>query len=225
MNRASPNYTTGVKIVAEQDIVPPSRLGFSSFCYGLGLFVLLCCEIPVFVFLERTNIPQPLQQIIFYSICALTLIASPLPGLFRWRIQLATFRRRVISILFVAVGLASVPWLTSMIFTAHLLFMAEGQGAWVLQAICSGFLGIPTAALIWSLVAHFVWPIILDIAPFRIQDGTTCPKCGYCLRGVSSRICPECGRAFNRHDLGLSKADFDVLVSGIQSTTPTAAST
>lgn len=35
----------------------------------------------------------------------------------------------------------------------------------------------------------------------RIQDGTLCPGCGYCLIGCPSSVCPECGRPFTSEDL------------------------
>lgn len=33
-------------------------------------------------------------------------------------------------------------------------------------------------------------------------DDLLCPTCGYCLRGLASRICPECGGAFDPEALG-----------------------
>ncbi len=41
-----------------------------------------------------------------------------------------------------------------------------------------------------------------------IQDGSTCPECGYWLRGNTSRICPECGRGFSFAELGTTREEF-----------------
>ena len=44
--------------------------------------------------------------------------------------------------------------------------------------------------------------------PFRRvidQDGSLCPGCAYCLAGLDSQVCPECGRPFTYEELGTSK--------------------
>ncbi len=51
-----------------------------------------------------------------------------------------------------------------------------------------------------------------------IQDGSTCPRCGYWLRGNTSRICPECGRGFSFAELGTTREEF--LQEPSASTTP-----
>ena len=89
------------------------------------------------------------------------------------------------------------------------------------------FLMIPMTILFgaWCLLGMLAWPVIIRVWPFRLQDGQTCPQCGYCLRGVTSRVCPECGRGFDANDLGLSEAAFDELTSGAQVDSSVAAST
>ena len=42
-----------------------------------------------------------------------------------------------------------------------------------------------------------------------VQDGTLCPKCGYCLAGCPDRICPECGREFTYQELGTTQAELE----------------
>lgn len=167
----------------------------------------------VFVFLDTTRFSQFNQKYLFLSVWAVTAIVGPLPGLFYWRIHMASFRRRLVSSFFAAAGMACVPWLTFTIFSIQILF-DDGSLTLVWQAICSGVIGIPLIVLIWTLLSLAVWPAIMRLAPFRIQDGASCPQCGYCVRGVASSICPECGRAFNREDLGLSEAAFNDLISG-----------
>jgi hypothetical protein len=41
-----------------------------------------------------------------------------------------------------------------------------------------------------------------------VQDGSTCPGCGYWLRGNTSQICPECGRGFSFAELGTTREEF-----------------
>lgn len=37
------------------------------------------------------------------------------------------------------------------------------------------------------------------------REELACPSCGYCLRGLSDCICPECGEAFDIEELRRSK--------------------
>lgn len=211
MTTLAHTYETGVKVVRQRAICTVDRLGVRSFYYGLGLLGLLFGEMVVDALLYP--FPKLNQRYVCLSMWALTTVVGPLPALFYWRIHLSTFRRRLISSLLTALGLSCVPWITSMIFTIHIL-PDGGTLALVYQSIFGGIIGIPLLASVWTLLSMLAWPMIMRLAPFKIQDGATCPKCGYCVRGVSSRICPECGRAFNKADLGLSTAEFERLISG-----------
>lgn len=48
---------------------------------------------------------------------------------------------------------------------------------------------------------------------FRVvmQNGRICPNCKYDLRGNTSMVCPECGRAFTFEELGVTAAEFAAL--------------
>lgn len=203
----------GITIVSRRAISTVDRLGVASFYYGLGLIVLLFGEMLVFVFVDTTRYPRMNHRYAILSTWAVTAVLGPLPALFWWRIHLATFRRRLYSSFLAAGGLGCVPWLTSTIFSIQILF-DDGSLKLVCQAIFSGVIGIPLVAMVWTLLSMLAWPIIMRLAPFKIQDGATCPKCGYCVRGVASRICPECGTVFDHTQLGLSPAAFDRLVAG-----------
>lgn len=57
-------------------------------------------------------------------------------------------------------------------------------------------LGIPTAVILRLHHGRLV-----------LQDGKSCPRCGYCVAGVRSRICPECGREFTFQELGTTEEE------------------
>ena len=57
------------------------------------------------------------------------------------------------------------------------------------------------AALAWMLLRYTMPRIVL-------QDGSRCPVCAYCLIGVTSMRCPECGRPFTYDELATTEAEF-----------------
>lgn len=60
-----------------------------------------------------------------------------------------------------------------------------------------------TAAFIGA-VGLVAWTIILRHTLLRIvvQDGSLCPRCGYCIRHLPTSRCPECGGPFDLERLG-----------------------
>lgn len=135
----------------------------------------------------------------------------PLACLAIFRCHLASPGRRILASFFMSIG-AMIPLVTL-------------KGPPLIDVL--SFLLIAMLLLFgtWCLLGMLAWPVIIRVWPFRLQDGQTCPQCGYCLRGVTSRVCPECGRGFDANDLGLSEAAFDELTSGAQVDSSVAAST
>lgn len=60
-----------------------------------------------------------------------------------------------------------------------------------LELVPSSLIG---SAMGWGMCRWFKGKVV-------VQDGTLCPKCGYCLIGNIDRICPECGREFTFQEL------------------------
>ncbi|MCB9856557.1 MAG: hypothetical protein H6818_12820 [Phycisphaerales bacterium] len=53
------------------------------------------------------------------------------------------------------------------------------------------------------------WNLLLRWMPELVrQNGTLCPTCAYCLVGVQSMRCPECGSAFSFADLETTEYEF-----------------
>jgi hypothetical protein len=46
-----------------------------------------------------------------------------------------------------------------------------------------------------------------------VQNGTTCPGCGYSLMGACRRLCSECGREFTYQELGTTEEEFNLKVA------------
>lgn len=61
------------------------------------------------------------------------------------------------------------------------------MGVYYTTAIALATIPLAVAARWWS--------------PRVLQDGTLCPHCGYCLRGLPELRCPECGRLPELRDL------------------------
>ena len=74
------------------------------------------------------------------------------------------------------------------------------------SATIGSFLLLLTIATIASVI---LWRLIrLTLPKFVTQDGTLCPRCAYCLIGVQSLRCPECGNAFTYDDLETTETEF-----------------
>jgi len=79
----------------------------------------------------------------------------------------------------------------------------------------------------WSLVYGGFWDDMIDVSTayllismalgevvllmwqrfYPLTSGPHCPGCNYCLIGAPSDVCPECGRAFTFHELGVIQTD------------------
>lgn len=190
-------------IVPPRDVWPMRELAISSLMLGFGLFVSLLCPIPIFlVNWPNTNL---FQYAIIGTWTFVNLVLGPLMAMRHCRAHLATTGRRLVAIFGTSLGLLVIPWTTALSAAATSQFRAFSYRLPTLHA------GIFAA---WVLLAAVAWPIIRHRWPFVIQDGSSCPQCGYCVRGVKSAVCPECGTAFDHTQLGLSTQQFERLISG-----------
>lgn len=125
-------------------------------------------------------------------------VILPVILLIAFRCHLGTPLRRLLAFLFASIGSA---------LPLYVFALVEEP-----EAILAGL--IVNAALfgLWCILSLLGWSVITRVWPFRLQDGSTCPNCGYCVRGVASRVCPECGRGFTESDLGLSVEQFEQLI-------------
>ncbi len=207
-----------MRIVSPASIVSFRTLGVSSFIFGISLFLPLLVLIPISPYLIDPVAAVPTPATIAYTYCflAFTFLIGPTLGMITFRAQLADMTRETFAIFWAAAGVLSLAYLISVVS------FLEDYGAGEFFKT----LGIHWGLLLgWSVVAMCIRPMIAWLWPFKLQDGASCPQCGYCVRGVSSRICPECGEPFNRADLGLTEAEFDALLCVGQAESPTAAST
>ncbi len=80
------------------------------------------------------------------------------------------------------------------------------------EAMQAGYTGL--SALRASLALFVSVSVTLGVCGFfdredaRDKTDYTCPGCDYCLRGNTSRICPECGRGFSFSELGTTREEF-----------------
>ena len=196
------------------ELVWPARirsirsLNVHSWLFGAALtipFLLTTC------LLLSVSWSLPGILIVLATVAFVDLIVIPLWGLKYWRFQLATWNRRLRAIFWASTGLLTIPYSTILV-----VWVAGSRSPNTrMSHVVFNYLGIHLAIIvIWILMSLPAWAVIKSRWPFYFQDGSSCPQCGYCVRGVSSRICPECGRAFDEKDLGLSALDFDNLISG-----------
>lgn len=88
-------------------------------------------------------------------------------------------------------GMFAAPLLVDVLIErSYLMFLRPST---FVSFVTLSLLGAPFGAIIlvvWTLVfRRVVWAI-------RIQDGTLCPNCAYCVTGLPSNVCPECGQEF-----------------------------
>jgi hypothetical protein len=72
-------------------------------------------------------------------------------------------------------------------------------------------------SLLFGIVSFFCGSVTLLLLQMKTEakeSGTYCPACGYCLIGVPTQTCPECGRPFTLDELGVSA---DALVPPVPS--------
>jgi len=130
-----------------------------------------------------------------------SLLIGPILGLVRFRVHLSTPFRRALASFFAAGGLLCICYAFTLIGLAF--------GGYPQLLAVMGLHGI--LSMIWLGISIALWPLVFRKFPFQIQTGDACPQCGYCVRGATSRVCPECGRAFNQYELGLSWDEFQQL--------------
>ena len=198
-----------MKFIHRNDILDPGLLGLLAFVLGLALSIFLVALAGMLT----SNSVDILDTSAILS--GLTLLVAPCANLWMWHDRIITRRRLMGACICASTGVA-LPFFILAFLTSRSIILSA------LFTVATGY-GLLTAA--WCGIATLLWPVVCRLAPIRVQDGETCPQCGYCVRGVASRICPECGRAFNRDDLGLPEVVFDELVSDAQADTRTAEST
>ena len=191
-----------MKIVPPWQVWPLRELAISSLTLGFGLFLLSLCSVP-FVFV---NWPGggvlPSSFVIIWTI--VNLVLWPLIAMRHCRAHLSTIERRLFAIAWTSIGFFVLPYTATIVALSGNLRVFS----WQLPALHGAILAA------WVLLAAIAWPIIRHRWPFVIQDGSSCPQCGYCVRGVASAVCPECGTAFDHTQLGLSLPEFDRLIAG-----------
>lgn len=196
------------------ELVSPSRVCSTRGLSVGALFFGAVLTIPYLLtmcLLFSVNWNLSLIMTVMAVITFVDLLILPLWALKRWRIQLSSWERRLRAIFWTTTGLFTLPYAT--IFAVWV--NGAGSPNTRIPGIFIGYFVLQIVIfLIWTLVSLPAWAVIKSNWPFRFQDGQSCPRCGYCLRGVTSRICPECGRGFDANDLGLSVAAFEHLVAG-----------
>lgn len=189
-----------MRIVSPRQICKTSALCWNAFQLGIAFFIPVMAILSVMM----NTIDSASQTVRWIAkiggilLMALGVIILPLLSLIRWRAQVLTLRRRLLASLCAAIGMLSLMLVISCIGAAH----GEPQMLLVWIPI------VAALACVWSLLAWPAWWWIRRTWPVTVQDGQTCPQCGYCLRGATSGRCPECGRFFNQFELGLSWDEF-----------------
>lgn len=201
-----------VQLVDPADTWRKRSLIGRSFAFG----IVLCAfawALSVFLLLPwpgRASPFRPIYYILTAVIISLPTLLVPILSLVWVRSHVATFGRRVAAICATSVGVFTIPCLIVLISNGGRM-LAHGR---LVERLVSWHISYSVLTLSWLLISLLAWPTIKRKWPFVFQDGQSCPQCGYCLRGVTSRVCPECGRAFNEYDLGLSTVDFEHLIAG-----------
>jgi hypothetical protein len=123
---------------------------------------------------------------------ALFGLCLPLWVMGRYRFQLETPRRTI----FAGAGFGAGLSLAGQPLILKLLVQGQLGLGITAEAGCVIVIAISIA------ITRLAWTWLSSMEPtVWIQDGTRCPSCGYCVRGVASKVCSECGRSFNSHEL------------------------
>lgn len=193
-----------MKIIRPRQVCPTGALCWNSFLVGILFFIPVIALLLVMIntYSSTSYTVNWIGSIIQILFLAVTLLVGPLLALIRWRAQVLTIKRRLLAILFAAIGNLSL------ILGISCIGFAYGEPQMLI--VWLGILAVLFA--VWSLIAWPAWWWIRRTWPIFVQDGQTCPKCGHCLRGAVSGRCPECGRAFNQYELGLSYDEFNELI-------------
>lgn len=172
--------------------------------------VAMLCSVAVNVVLRLVFVVTQVPSSSGIWLCllgTLIIIAAPMPVLYS-RLR----RQRVIG--FAAIYALSVVLLGAVCeFSGDVYFGVTGE---VLPLFSRGW-GIPlyvshSNLVVISLIGPLcAWLVCRWIrGPIVEQDGTLCPRCGYCLTGSVDRVCPECGRGFTFEDLGTTEEEFEL---------------
>lgn len=88
------------------------------------------------------------------------------------------------------------------LWVAHFVGMAS-----VLKERWFDMFGVNVAFCLGSIavLVNLCWVLRLCF-PVKLRT-TDCLGCGYSLIGLSRNVCPECGRAFTMHELGITEKD------------------
>lgn len=187
-----------MKIIPPWKVWSMRQLALSSVTFGVYLSVPLLCLLPLA--LTGPFSPPVAGMILLLVYFGVFLIALPCYVLHRCRFHLSTAGRRIAAVLWTLLGVSLVHY--GIILAATLLTTAE-LFSWTLPMVHAIVGGL------WLTAAPPAYMVIRHFAPFKVQDGSTCPGCGHCVRGVWSQVCPECGRDFDHSNLGLSITEFD----------------
>lgn len=191
-------------IVKPNQIWRTSALCWSSFLMGIMYFLPVMASVLVSIntFDSPSRAARWIANFVIILLMSTAVLIGPLLSLIRWRAQVLTVRRRLLATLCAAVGMLSLMLFISCVGVTQ----GEPRMLIVWLEILAGLLAA------WSLLAWPAWWWIRRTWPVTMQDGQTCPQCGYCLRGAASGRCPECGRAFNQYELGLSWEEFQQFI-------------
>lgn len=155
----------------------------------------------VFMFLVFSFSEVPSHSAIYWIMCAVLSLSSFLFSLrvYRRTDIIANLSTLVLMLVVFVVlkhyiaNLISEDWLSA-IGKSGLTFTVLDNLSTIL-AMAIGFFAGFACGLLW-------------FGRIRVQDGYTCPKCGYNLLGLNGDRCPECGWRVDFAELGTTASDF-----------------
>lgn len=127
------------------------------------------------------------------AILAAAVLAVGLAGTLTWKSQshLPRLTKAIAFGLGMSVGFGVTP--------AGTLLVAEG-----IAILIRGIYFFVGGGIAGPLMAGIVWALRRGIrGAVLIQDGATCPACGYCLLGNTTGICPECGHQYSPDEMSV----------------------
>ncbi|MCB9856556.1 MAG: hypothetical protein H6818_12815 [Phycisphaerales bacterium] len=96
-----------------------------------------------------------------------------------------------------------------LIVAFNVIVITGAHVAAALLVLLVGTLALAVGVVIATAAFVITWRLVqLTLPKFVVQDGTLCPTCAYCLVGVQSMRCPECGSAFSFADLETTEYEF-----------------
>jgi len=192
-------------VISEEQMWPFGKLAKRCLLAGFGLACppFIINFIPVYRTYPQMTWAQAIVDMSMFLFIAIAVCIGPIVLLIRWRLQVVTPRRRRRAILWTSAGLMLPAY-------AFILVHYAGNPIAVAKTLLF-HLALLAFGVLCSLP---MWMIIRRFAAVRLQDGASCPGCGHCVRGVTSQVCPECGRGFDASDLGLALTDFEKLIAG-----------